>query len=297
MTMTLTVIFQTQRGSLLVAGLRLAVDKVIHHDDVIFLIIIRPRGHVASCNPDPCDAGILKHDAEERKAPIARRGRNETAEQKLAVRVEVLHQRAGLAVSLFLSRPGPIRPINVCEDRAEATDRCWVTPIGAGHEEQSFGAIDPYRSEQPRRAEGAEGGAVRRVVEKHFKAALGPARCGSLRKAYPGCGKLGAASVQEHVKRRYRVCRGRNSGVTAVPVDLAATACERKRPWVIHIVVIYQSGAKRLERPPNRVGRWPCRLEHNWRIKILGCFALRVRGLVNWDQQRHEQQANREYVT
>src|SRR5262245_62249946 len=103
MTMTLTVISQSQRGVLLVTGLWLAVYKVIHHDDVIFLIIIRPRGDVASCNPDPCDAGILKHDAEERKAPIARRGRNKTAEQKLAICVEVLHQRAGSAVSLLLS--------------------------------------------------------------------------------------------------------------------------------------------------------------------------------------------------
>ena len=63
----------------------------------------------------------LKHDAEEGKTPIARRGRNETAEQKLAVRVEVLHQRAGPAVSLLLPRSAPIRLVNVCEDRAEAT--------------------------------------------------------------------------------------------------------------------------------------------------------------------------------
>ena len=76
-------------------GLWLAVDKVIHHDDVVLIIIIRPRGDVAGCDPDPRDARVVKHDAEEGKAPIARRGRDETAEDQLAVEVEVLHQRAG----------------------------------------------------------------------------------------------------------------------------------------------------------------------------------------------------------
>ena len=114
-------------GSLLIKGLWLAVDKVIHHDDVLLLIIIRPRGDVAGRDPHPRDARVVKHDAEEGKAPIARRGRDETAEHQLAVGVEVLDQRAGPTVSLLLARPAPIRLVNVCEDRAEATDRCWVT--------------------------------------------------------------------------------------------------------------------------------------------------------------------------
>ena len=261
MTMTLTVIPQTlrrgstQRGSLLVKGLWLAVDKVVHHNDVVLLIIIRPRGNVAGCDSNPRDARVLKHDAEEGKAPIARRGRNEAAEQKFAVRVEVLHQRTGPAVSLLLSRTAPIRLINVCEDRAEATDGCCITPIGAGHEEQSFGDIAAHRSEQPRRAEGAEDGAVGRIVEERLKAALGSARCGSLRKAYPGCSKLAAAGVQERVERRYRGgCIQNIGGVGAVPVDLAPTASV-ERWWIITVVGIAQSVAERIDRALNRIGR------------------------------------------
>jgi hypothetical protein len=64
----------------LVKGLRLAVDKVIHHHDVLVLIIIRPRRRVAGCDPNPRDKRVVKHDAEEGKTRIARRSRDETAE-------------------------------------------------------------------------------------------------------------------------------------------------------------------------------------------------------------------------
>ena len=113
-------------------GLWLAVDEVIHHDDVLFPIIIRPRGDVAARDPHPGDARVVKHDAEEGQAPIARRGRDEAAEQQLAVGVEVLHQRAGPTVSALLARPAPIRLVNVREDRAEASDRCRVAPLVPG---------------------------------------------------------------------------------------------------------------------------------------------------------------------
>ena len=46
-------------------GLWLAVEKVIHHDDVVLIIIIRPRGYVAGRDPDPRDARVVKKDAEE----------------------------------------------------------------------------------------------------------------------------------------------------------------------------------------------------------------------------------------
>jgi hypothetical protein len=51
--------------ALLTKGLWLAVDKVIHHDDVMLLIIIRPRGDVAGRDPHPGDECIIKHNAEE----------------------------------------------------------------------------------------------------------------------------------------------------------------------------------------------------------------------------------------
>ena len=43
-------------------------------------IVIRPRGDIAGPDPDPRDARVIKLDAEEGQASIARRGRDETAE-------------------------------------------------------------------------------------------------------------------------------------------------------------------------------------------------------------------------
>jgi len=171
-------------------GLWLAVDKVIHHNDVVLPIIIRPRGDVATRDPHPGDACILKHDTEEGKTPIARRGRNEAAEQKVAVQVEVFHQRAGLAVSLLLPWPAPIRLVYVREDRAETAHRCHLMPIGTGHEKESFGDVAPQRGEQAKTAEGAEVGFVVRIAEEHCKA-----RWSRLRKAYPRRGEQRAAGV------------------------------------------------------------------------------------------------------
>ena len=101
---------------LLVKRLWLAVEEVIHHDDVMLAIVIRPRGDVAARDPDRRDARVVKHDAEEGKAPIARRGRNETAEDQPAVSIEVLDhrgeqfQRPVRALSAFRDRHLRARP-------------------------------------------------------------------------------------------------------------------------------------------------------------------------------------------
>src|SRR6266576_3519554 len=63
----------------LLNGLGLAIDEVIHHDDVMLAIIIRSRGNVAGCDPDTGDACVVKHDAEEGEASVTRRGRDEAA--------------------------------------------------------------------------------------------------------------------------------------------------------------------------------------------------------------------------
>ena len=69
---------------------------------------------------------VIKEDAEEGKARIAWRSRDETAEYQPAVAIEVLHPRAGpTRVRASPARPNPIRFVNICENRAEATDRCW----------------------------------------------------------------------------------------------------------------------------------------------------------------------------
>jgi len=71
-------------------------------------IVIRTRGNVAGLDPDRRNACVVKLDAEEGQASIARRGRNEAAKQQLAVGIEVLDQRAGLTVSVLRARPTPI---------------------------------------------------------------------------------------------------------------------------------------------------------------------------------------------
>jgi hypothetical protein len=61
------------------ADLRLAIDEIVHHDDVMVLIVIRTR-YIAGRDPDRGDAGVIKLDAEKGLISIARRGWNETAE-------------------------------------------------------------------------------------------------------------------------------------------------------------------------------------------------------------------------
>ena len=109
----------------LLKGLWLAVDEVIHHDDVMLAIIILPRGLIGR-DPDRRDARVVEFDTDEGQACIARRGRDKTAEDPLAVAIEILDQRAGF---VWLAS---IWQVNVCEDHAEASDRCWRSPVGPG---------------------------------------------------------------------------------------------------------------------------------------------------------------------
>ena len=56
------------------------VDEVVHHDDVMAFIVVWTWGNVAGLDPDRSDAGVIKHNAEEGQASVARRGWDETAE-------------------------------------------------------------------------------------------------------------------------------------------------------------------------------------------------------------------------
>src|SRR5439155_419510 len=149
---------QGSRASL--NGLRLAIEEVIHHDDVMLPLIVWPRGHIAARDPHAGDARVVEDDAKEGQACIARRGRDEAAEEQIAVDAEVLDQRARLAISALLAGSAPVGLVNVGEDRAEATDHCRHSSVGAGYEEQSVGDVAAHRGEQALRAEGAEDRAV-----------------------------------------------------------------------------------------------------------------------------------------
>src|SRR5687768_9368920 len=146
----------------LLQGLRLAVDEVVHHDDVL-PIVIWSRAGVTGRDLDPGDSRVVKHDAEEGQAPIARRGRDETREDPTAVRTEVVDQRAvpSIRSSFWL--------VNIREDGTEASHRCRGGAISSGYEEQTLGDPAADRGEQAQRAERAEDGAVRRIVEEPCK--------------------------------------------------------------------------------------------------------------------------------
>ncbi len=103
----------------LLKQLWLAVDEVVHHDDVMLAIIIRPRGNVAGRDPDRRDARVVKHDAEEGQASIARRGRDETAEYQLTILDRSTRSACWPWVAM-LSRSAAIWLVNICEHRAEA---------------------------------------------------------------------------------------------------------------------------------------------------------------------------------
>src|SRR5262245_48055098 len=142
-------------------GLWFTVDKVIHHDDVSVPTIIWPRGGVAARDSHPGDACVLKHNAEEGKAPVTLRGQDEAAEQQLVAGAEVLDQGAGLAVSVLDTVS--MRLVNIRKDRAKTSDRRSCVAV-AGHEEVHVGDVAPNGAEQPRGAERGEDGPVRRVI-------------------------------------------------------------------------------------------------------------------------------------
>jgi hypothetical protein len=60
---------------------RFAVDKVIHHDDVIFAVIVWTRDSVSLRDPHAGDPSIIEFHAEERETSVAGAGGNITTEQ------------------------------------------------------------------------------------------------------------------------------------------------------------------------------------------------------------------------
>ena len=163
-------------------------------------IIIWPWRGIAARDPHSGDARVGKDDAEEGKASIAWRGWDDAAEEQLPVGAEALDQRAGFPVSGFLSRPAPIRQVNVREDRAEPAGRRRCCSIaGTGHEELRLRDVAIDWAEEPQGAERLEDGVVGRVVESRRQAGEW-----GLTKPRPRCGEEGAAGEQESVEWRAR---------------------------------------------------------------------------------------------
>ena len=128
-------------------------------------VIIWPRGSIAARDPHSGDTRVGKDNAQEGQTCIAWRGWDKAAEDQPPIRPEALDARAGLTVSVFIAGPASIRQVNVREDRAEATDLCRHSSIGAWYEEQRLGDVAVHGGEQPQRAEDTEDGAVGRIVK------------------------------------------------------------------------------------------------------------------------------------
>src|SRR5215208_6867082 len=141
------------------------VDKVVHHDDVLFLRIIRSRRNVAACNSHVSDTRVGQHDAEERKTCIAGGCWYVAAEQQLTAGAVVLDQCARVSVSSFSCRTAAVGLVHIREDRAETSDRSRYV-AAAGHEKVDFRNLASDCAEQSRIAEGLESGGVRRIVEQ-----------------------------------------------------------------------------------------------------------------------------------
>src|SRR4051794_12387433 len=165
---------------LLLKELWLAIDEVVHHDDVMALIIIWPWRNVAGLNPDECDAGIIKLDGEEGQVSIAWRGGNRTAEYQSAVLAEVLDERARLVVAACRAKRAAVRLVYICEHHAEASNCCDGIAVGTRYGEGRFGDVVSHRSEQSRRAERPERGGVGGIAKEQRQPALRPARWRSL---------------------------------------------------------------------------------------------------------------------
>ena len=53
-----------------VNGLRLAVDEIVHHNNIQFSAIIGARGR-ADCDPHTGDTSIIKNDSEKRQSAVS----------------------------------------------------------------------------------------------------------------------------------------------------------------------------------------------------------------------------------
>ena len=98
----------------------LSINEVVHHDNVVRLVVVRTRCNIACRDPYTGDSGIVKLDPEEGKTSITRGSRDKTAEQQTAVSTEKLEQRACSAVATLRAWTTTVGLIDVSEDRTEA---------------------------------------------------------------------------------------------------------------------------------------------------------------------------------
>src|SRR5215217_3454099 len=96
----------------------LAIDKVVHYDDVVIAVVVRTWRNIACSDPHTNDPSVAKFDTEERLTPITGRCGYKTAEQELTVDSEKFYERACSAIPSLFARTTAIWLIDVGENCA-----------------------------------------------------------------------------------------------------------------------------------------------------------------------------------
>ncbi len=95
-----TSIVSTREHHLLLEQLWLVVDKIVHHDDVMTRIVVRPWGDVSGLDPNRRDARVVEHYAGEGQVSVAGGGRDETAEYQPVIYIEIPDGCVGPGISM-----------------------------------------------------------------------------------------------------------------------------------------------------------------------------------------------------
>ena len=112
-------------------GLWLAVDKIIHDDDIMVGCF---QDSIARGNTDEEDAGCIKRNSQERKASaLGRSGQYVLAEEQLSVNIEVFDHRA--IVRIYVGEYGaePFDHRRLCSSRYK--EKCFRDVATQGGEE------------------------------------------------------------------------------------------------------------------------------------------------------------------
>src|SRR6185503_12186908 len=152
--------------------MRLSIDEIVHHDDVGLPVIVRTGSDIACNDPHTGDPRVVELDPEERKASIARRSRDKTAEQQTAISTEKLQQGTGATITVFGTWTTAVGLVHVSKNRAEAGDGRSSSSVRSRHEEKRVSDVASDWCEQSRSTERTKRSGIRRIAEEGYEPAL-----------------------------------------------------------------------------------------------------------------------------
>ena len=115
-------------SSFLVQRCRFSVKEVVHHYDVLS-VVIRPRRRIAGNDLHSSNTSIAKDNADEGQVSVARRSRRGAPEKQLAAGAEVLDQSAGVTVFCSVSWSAAIWGVNVGKNHAKSSRSRWRVAV------------------------------------------------------------------------------------------------------------------------------------------------------------------------